>query len=305
MAYKASFLDNFEYGASDINDITKRLVSAGVADPLENGVSYNCSKINDVISLVATEGVVPESVNTLKCTVSGSDVIIQPGVAFFSNGSTIEITSAESLPITEGVVNYVYLKSDLTLNKIYPECSAIYPTEDFVMLAEIQADKTVKDKRKYAKGKLPGYQSYANMTLTVTDNVMLSKNDGQLSYSAESTSYVESYNYSGSMTVDVGINNYRYVVCENIAGVQDGIFSKWDIATGDRFGMFVQGSNARLIPHWLYVYRNTNSQVLMIDNISIAGGVATISFKYRNNTSTPTIYTPSFTLKFIAQEGDI
>ncbi len=169
MGYKYSFVDNAEYGATDVNDAIKKLVSAGVEDPFTDGLPYNASKLNDVIYAVASDGVVPESNITLKCSISANEentVLVNPGTAFFANGSTITIDSeGEKLTYTPGVVNYVYLLASPSENRNYPVCSTTAPSGDFVMLAEITTDGTLTDKRKYAKGKLPGYCSNFNTTM--------------------------------------------------------------------------------------------------------------------------------------------
>lgn len=173
MSYKYSFADNAEYGAEDLNSLVASLVSAGVADPFTDGESYNASKLNDSVSLLYTEGVVPENINTLKVTkVSDGVISIAPGLAFFADGSTLRVTEAEVLSYTLNEENYVYLKQDLTeQNRNYPACTTEPPTGDFVLLAEISADGTITDKRMYAKGKVPGYQSNANFSMTVEKSI--------------------------------------------------------------------------------------------------------------------------------------
>ncbi|MBQ3181751.1 MAG: hypothetical protein IJB50_03230, partial [Clostridia bacterium] len=140
MSYKFTFADNEVYTATDVNNITKRLVTAGVEDSFSDGVAYNVSKFNEATGkLLYTSGTVPESCNSLKVEKSSdSEILINPGCAFFKDGAVIEIEAGgETLPYVSGSKNYVYLQNDLTnTNKCYPACSVDLPTGDYVMLAE-------------------------------------------------------------------------------------------------------------------------------------------------------------------------
>jgi len=160
MSYKVSFLDNEQYGALDLNNTVKRLVTGGVADVFANGVPYNCTKINGVVKTIAASGVVPDNVNTLKVSkLSEGQIRINDGTAFFDSGTVIEVSGGgETLEYPTGVKNHVYLKADLASNVARPYCTTAQPTGDFVPLAEIDAIGNITDKRKYAQGKLPGYQ---------------------------------------------------------------------------------------------------------------------------------------------------
>lgn len=176
MAYKYSFCDNESYGAEDINNITKRLVTAGVEDAFVDGVPYNLKKINEAGSVLYTPGTVAEDINTLRVENQGDGtVLINPGTAFFADGAVMEISEGgHSLSIPSGEKSYVYLMNDLAnSNACYPACTTEVPTGDYVMLAEISADGTVLDKRTYAMGKLPGYQSNSGMPLCIADTCAL------------------------------------------------------------------------------------------------------------------------------------
>ncbi len=201
MSYKFSFADNGVYGADDINKITKRLVTSGVEDSFENGVPYNLSALNEAGTLLYTNGVVPETVSTLKVvTGSGENtILINPGTAFFNDGSIIEIeVGGHELSFTAGVKNYVYLKNDLiSKNASYPECSVYAPSGDFVLLAEIEEDGTIKDKRTYAMGKLPGYQSNQGYPFKIKDTLTLKKQSNGL--------------YGATVSYNIGNNAYNYI----------------------------------------------------------------------------------------------
>ena len=164
MSYKFSFADNAIYSATDVNNITKRLVTSGISDSFVDGTAYNVSQFNEAGKLLYTSGTVPESCLSLKVVkYSDTEILINPGVAFFDDGSVIEIEDGgEIMAYVAGAVNYVYLKNDLLASNVaYPYCGTKEPEGDCVLLAEINIYGTITDKRTYAHGKLPGYQSVA------------------------------------------------------------------------------------------------------------------------------------------------
>ena len=202
MAYNYSFADNETYSADDLNAITKRLVTSGIEDSFADGVAYNVSSFNEQGRLLYTSGVVPETCLTLKVVSDGEGkVLINPGRAFFDDGAVIEVEAGgESLSYTVGEKHYVYLKNDLlNANTWYPCCTVDMPTGDYVMLAEIDEEGTISDKRVYAKGKLPGYQSVAGnvMRLHKTFNI---ESNGNYIGMGESASF------------DLGPNNFQYIL---------------------------------------------------------------------------------------------
>ncbi len=184
MSYSFSFVPNNVYGAQDINEITKRLVTSGVEDIFEDGVPYNFSHINTISKNISTMGVIPEENTSLKVTNNGKvndeyTVTIAEGTAFFEDGSTITIyDGGETLAYTYGQKNYVYLHRDLNLNRNMPKVTLTEPEGDYVPLAEIAEDGTVTDKRVFAKGKLPGYMSDYNNTKKI--EVTLDKGYGEI-----------------------------------------------------------------------------------------------------------------------------
>lgn len=201
MAYEYSFMDNQVIGVDHLNKLAKRFVASGIADPFANGVPYNVSKINDIVKANGTSGVVPNSIATLRVTkTNGNTVSINTGTAFFANGSTIDVTSPESLNFTPGVKNYIYLKSDMAQNKNYPACTTAQPTGDCVLLAEIDYAGTVTDKRVYAKGKLPGYCSNSNVMLQTELMFYSTGEDGR---------YHTFTNVANRL--EFGINNYTMI----------------------------------------------------------------------------------------------
>jgi len=158
MSYKYYFFDDQEIGAAALNRLVKMFTTGGVADNFSDGVPYSLSKLNDTVISNATSGIVPANNNTLKVSCDAGFVYIEPGVAFFDDGTVIEIESREQLDAIPDTVSYVYLKSDAMENKAYPVVSTTPPDEyNTVELAVINADGTVTDKRHFAKGRVPSF----------------------------------------------------------------------------------------------------------------------------------------------------
>lgn len=207
MSYKFSFADNAVYSATDVNNITKRLVTSGVEESFSDGVSYNVSQFNEAGKLLYTSGTVPEGCMSLKVTkYSDNEIIINPGCAFFNDGSVLEIEDGgEIMAYVKDAVNYVYLKNDLLASNVsYPYCGTKAPEGDCVMLAEINIYGTITDKRTYAHGKLPGYQSVAPSAMFLHETVEVD--------------VTEPHFVEGDVAFDIGANNFEYIISYSFKG---------------------------------------------------------------------------------------
>ena len=169
--FKYTFFDNQTIGVDQLNEITSRLVTGGIS-AVYSGADFNVSDINNSNMAVLTGGVVPGSDLNLKVTlISGGSYLINPGVCFFSDGTVMEVLQGgETLSIPAGEKRYVYLTSDKNMMKCYAEVlSAPKQNGVFVLLAEVNADGSVADKRTYARGKIPGfYASSEGLEINVT-----------------------------------------------------------------------------------------------------------------------------------------
>ena len=212
MPYKSTFHDNASYGASDVNAALAQLVTSGIADPFTDGVPYNASKLNEIIHGIAMPGVVPETDTACKCILNtdAHTVRISAGTAFFADGSRITFDmEGETLPYTPGREQYVYLLAAPEENRNCPVCSAAEPSGDYVMLAEISADGTLADRRTYAKGKLPGYQSDYNM--------------GKKIVQEEITEELDRLG-TRTHTISTGLSNIRFAALSTNPGRMTGIY---------------------------------------------------------------------------------
>lgn len=234
MGYTYSFMDNAEYTASDVNTALSQFVTAGIEDPFEDGVPYNATKLNDIVYAVSSAGVVPSTDTSCKCSIDTGNktVHIAQGTAFFADGRRITFDAAgETLEYTEGVKQYVYLKSTPSENRCYPICSVEQPSGDAVILAEIGADATLTDKRVYARGKLPGYQSNVDTVMHVNDSIVLNvTSEGGSNYGPEE--YV----------IYLGTNNYKKLLYQSQFNL-----AIYDIETGMVFGFYYDGSSSRMM----------------------------------------------------------
>lgn len=198
MSYKYYFFDDQTVGAEDLNKLAKMFVSDGVADNFQNGVPYNISKLNEIISSNAGEGIVPESLSTLKVSYDLNAVKIQPGVAFFKDGTVIEIETEETLTVPENTEVYVYLESDPKKNIAYPFVSESLPEGNVVPLAKVSETGEITDLRRFARGKIPSFYS--------SDAGMLIQNTLEFEKNSE---YIDT---GKKVTLIDSGNSYRYLI---------------------------------------------------------------------------------------------
>ncbi len=289
MAYKYSFADNEAYGASDINAITKRLVTSGIEDSFADGVAYNVSNLNEMGKVIYTQGVVPESCLTLK-VVAASDgkILINPGLAFFADGSVIEIVDGgEEMSYVTGAINYVYLKNDLlNMNVSYPYCGTEAPEGDYVMLAEISENGAITDKRTYARGKLPGYQSFAGNVMRIQEYMGITGTDSGY--------------YTASRTFDIGNNNFEYIltyVKRSNVGLSTGTFpclGIYDISEQSYLGFHCHNENTNAQGnHTSYLASVSEKSLFIRDYPSDSSYEVYLKFAIDNGKLTVTLYSYS------------
>jgi hypothetical protein len=272
MAYKYSFADNEIYGASDINAITKRLVTSGVADSFTDGVAYNVSRFNEAGKLLYTSGIVPENCLTLKVENAESGrILINPGKAFFDDGAVIEIEEGgETLSYVSGSKNYVYLKNDLiNTNRCYPCCTVAEPEGDYVLLAEINANGKIADKRTYAKGKLSGYQSVAGNVMRIQESIRITGSGKTL---------------NGSATFDIGANNFEYILVMRTGDLESSnrnYLGVYNIAANSYIGFRNRSDDINLMStSSLYVYSsNSGGNTYRDVTFSLENGILTVNMR--------------------------
>ena len=279
MAYNFSFKDNETYGAEDINNITKRLVTSGVSDVFENGTPYNLLALNDLGAVLYTSGAVPETVNSLKVSRLTEDkLLINPGMAFFADGAVFEVLAGgEEIACSTSAKQYVYLKNDLiNSNVCYPACTIEAPTGDYVLLAEINENGEITDKRTYAKGKLPGYSSNSNYVMKIEDTV-----------------YFENSSSTVTKTYNIGSNKYNFILAYNgtyggsANDVYDCTLAVYDISKGTYISLYKNLSGGMAYSNRLDFYCSCNHATYgnAYAQVSISGGVLTLTLRLTNTNS--------------------
>lgn len=242
MGYTFSFADDTAYSAEDINNITKRLVTSGIADSFTDGTPYNVKTLNVLTKNIAEKGVVPESNDTLRVTkVSNGKLKILPGTAFMESGATFTVDfSGVELDYSITSDNYVYIEDNESLNEIRPVVSDSLPVSyDYVLLAFVTYNGVITDKRKFAKGKLPGYMSDFNTPVRTTVDI----------------------NGEGTYEIDIGRSVYNFVMItekyENLSYYDYdalGIWNKYDekyisVSCYNK-GMYTSNQYFYLRPHY-------------------------------------------------------
>lgn len=261
MPYESTFHDNASYGASDVNAALAQLVTSGIADPFKDGVPYNASKLNEIIHGIAMPGVVPETDTSCKCILNADvhTVRISAGTAFFADGSRITFDmEGETLPYTEGVKQYVYLLAAPEENRCYPVCSAAEPSGDYVMLAEISADGKLTDRRTYAKGKLPGYQSDYNMGKKIVQEAITENFDGIA---------------TRTHTISTGLSNIRFAALSTNPGHMAGIYDSTADTDGTMLFLYNRSKGGGL--GWYEYY----DPYFVTMTVTASGGNLVLTFK--------------------------
>ena len=142
MSYTYKFMDNAYYGIEDLNNLVKNFTTGGV-----NVYSSTSGQLNDMTAALVGSGTQLWS-DACKATVYNSQIKLNPGVAFFDDGSSLTIEAGgEILPNGR----YIYMKKDGENSR--PVSSSTPPSSNDIPIAEY-ANGTLTDKRKYAFSKV-------------------------------------------------------------------------------------------------------------------------------------------------------
>lgn len=234
MGYTYTFFDNQTIGSDDLNKLTKRFVTSGIADIFSDGLPYNLTKLNEVICSNVTEGVVPETDTSLKVYVSEENAVISTGSAFFPDGSVIDVDAEGiTVPFAPNTTNYIYLVSDTTANKVYPLCSEKTESGNVILLAVINPDGSVTDKRTYAKGKIPSayasnYSIPYHTFLKWTCDEINAKTEKTITLPHNGAKGILSYAQGGSFIMSIGFalfgtDGQGYEYHSGCVGRDDGV----------------------------------------------------------------------------------
>ena len=220
MSVNYSFFDDQLIGVDELNKITSRVFSEGVAREISS-----VSDLNNFVTDIATAGVVPQSCESLKVTVNNDIITINKGTAIFSDGTVIEITEPENFPCLAGTEQFVYLISDKASNRAYVDVlNEEAPYDVNILLATVNNGE-VTDKRMYARSKLAYYASS-----DVNNNVFIEEDDIDKKYTKDEEGYI-------NFRVNVNMDMYKYI---QILDKNSFNFTRYNTKTG-RFLSFGYG----------------------------------------------------------------
>ena len=251
MAYKCLFMDNDIYTAQDVNDALSSIVSGGVSGyPFGNSAMAG---LNTAIAELANEGIDYHGTSCQVINENGAYKVSE-GACIMNDGSQIIFDSDGYVIETEtGVTQYVYLERDVLHNTINVVVSETSGGQDTIPLAEIRANGTVIDRRKFAKARVSIMAEPQN--ISVTASIVYSSAPGE------------------PFAVDVGFNGWKYIICET-----DSKTFYIKLPDGEAVSGFpVDRYSQSLVP----VYISRNGSVLTLTNNASAMLNFNIEFELR------------------------
>lgn len=203
MNFEAGFLSDNAYGVKHINRLVRSLITAGIVDyPFaEDEGDIGSYNINGFIQFLSEDGVIPETYKSMLVEKTDTGYLLNPGMAFLNNGIYIFIEDIQEFNC-EPLMKVYWMHNTLT-DKVEFMCAAEYPSSgSYLPLAEILEDGTVSNVRKRARAKLPGMSSDYNRSkkISVEEDVLMDTKYGTYNY------------YYGTTNVDLGGNNYKYLL---------------------------------------------------------------------------------------------
>lgn len=199
MAVKGYFLDNESYSAGDVNRAFSYLTTEGVS--LFSDTGSVTTDLNGAVAALVNSGV--DMYNSESCKVYCADDVyfVKKGVCFLPDGAFVAVDDIGFvLNIADGVLNYVYAMHDALKNecKIYVSQDGV--PENAVVLAEIDAEGKITDKRVFATAKIavPTANIMSKKTITIT--FPMGETEGEYTCQDE--------------TIDVGFGGFNFVQTE-------------------------------------------------------------------------------------------
>lgn len=190
MAYKCLFMDNDIYTAQDVNDAISNIASGGICGyPFGNGAM---SDLNTAIAELVNGGTQYKGTDCLLVNDSGTYKISE-GACIMNDGTQI-IFDEDGYEITHetGEYEYVYLERDVLHNRINVVVSQESGGQDTIPIAEIKADGTVLDRRRFAKAKVS--------LAAEPENISIIK---KLQFT---------FTEAGTLSYDIGFNGWKYII---------------------------------------------------------------------------------------------
>ncbi len=205
MSYEVTFADNTEVTLENMNDIARDL-----GDTEFSGFSTNkfgVDTLNNITSDLISSGILRTEENAnMGCepVISGSNVIIAPGVIVFETGAKLRITEAEALVKTNSTYVYAYNNHLTGLASIV--VSETTPTNqmDAVLICRINANGTLIDMRSAAVAKV-----------SLTADCMNASKMINIVHPSIENDYFE---------IDTGWNGWKYMIFHQYYSNADNLF---------------------------------------------------------------------------------
>lgn len=184
---------NEEVTATELNNIA---VDLGMTEfsYFENDMPYAVHQLNQITADLVSSGVLRTEENRdlgCKVTMAEGRVIIDAGIIVFESGAKLRITTPVGVSIMPGTV--IYALYDSATGNASIEVSKTTPSGDYVLLAAVNEDGTIADRRSscVARVTMPG--------------------DAQNVYREVTVTYVREDEDNDVVAVDVGTSAFSYV----------------------------------------------------------------------------------------------
>lgn len=193
MAYSYDFKDDVVYGADDINAIRASIL---------------------------TKGVIEESQTSCIVTATDDGVIINKGQAIFEDGCRIEVDEeGAKVQVTAGVRNYVYFYNNILGGLCEVKSDVTVPSGDYILLAEVDEEGNIWDKREFAQLKTADAERYAasfSGKVLVHNNMEVGEVIGEIELPKSNCSYLEfEYKFSSDQPITIKFfpKEEGYLIC--------------------------------------------------------------------------------------------
>ena len=140
--------DNQIFTANDLNQIA---IDLGVStfSYFNDGEPYAVTELNNITKELVTKGVL-KTLNECKCTINEDNTItIDTGIVVFSDGCKIRIEEPFVIQLTTDIKTYIYAEHDNEFDRVSLITDTELSEKDYVLLATVEAG-VVTDERVYS-----------------------------------------------------------------------------------------------------------------------------------------------------------
>lgn len=207
----SEILDNQEVTSDTLNNIAVDLGSTDFS--AFDSSPFGVDKLNQITADLVTAGVLMSG-NKCNMTASDGEVYIDTGVIVFNSGAKIRITEVQTVDLIANT--YIYALNNTVSNTAEIVVSDTEPVDgDFVMLAAVDGDGALTDKRGFAMSKtLPIY-----VTDEEGNEVEATVLPTPQNYYVEKTVTLnfDSINFAEACAIDIGWSGWNYVFLKGMS----------------------------------------------------------------------------------------